>query len=483
MNHICCLAVFLLSALWAHGQAISLHPDNPHYFLYKGQPTVLITSGEHYGAVINRDFDFETYLNTLRRLGLNHTRIFLGDYVERPHSFGILTNTLAPDSTQLITPWRRSETPGYALGGNKFDLDQWNPVYFARLKDFMDLAEAKGIVVEAVLFFISYEDDTSPFDGPNNVNEMPDFDMSAYRQLGNEALLKRQKAYCQKIVHELNEYDNLIFNIINEPWFSNQMVAAFSSPPSLPTHRWIQTVSEWIVQIEAGLPQQHLLAIDYTNEGVEIPLEHLENYFEHISIFNHHYDADAESVIKNYHRVPRAFAFNETGIMPSSTPEYRFQGWKYLMNGGALYNVLDFTWQLGAEDGHGTTLFGNGQGGYMGCTDHDVKYQMAKLLSFWNELDFVHMQPGDNSIGFEYGHVETYGFYEAGKTYVVYFIGSGEPRCYLNILSGHYQVEWFDPRTLQPLLKTEVKVENDFLNLAGPGYREDIVVKLSRLDP
>lgn len=26
---------------------ISLHPDNPHYFLFRGKPTVLITSGEH----------------------------------------------------------------------------------------------------------------------------------------------------------------------------------------------------------------------------------------------------------------------------------------------------------------------------------------------------------------------------------------------------------------------------------------------------
>ena len=32
---------------------IRLHPDNPHYFLWRGKPTVLITSGEHYGAVMN----------------------------------------------------------------------------------------------------------------------------------------------------------------------------------------------------------------------------------------------------------------------------------------------------------------------------------------------------------------------------------------------------------------------------------------------
>ncbi|MEL6589068.1 MAG: hypothetical protein AAFQ68_03250, partial [Bacteroidota bacterium] len=117
-----------------------------------------------------------------------------------------------------------------------------------------------------------------------------------------------------------------------------------------------------------------------------------------------------------------------------------------------------------------------------GCTDHDVKYQMANLLRFWNELDFINMIPGDNSIGFEYGHVETYGFYEEGQTYVVYFIGSGEPRAYLNISNGRYQVEWFDPRTLQLIESSEVEISNNFLNFSGPGYLEDIVVKLSRID-
>jgi hypothetical protein len=30
---------------------LALHPDNPRYFLFRGEPTVLVTSGEHYGAV------------------------------------------------------------------------------------------------------------------------------------------------------------------------------------------------------------------------------------------------------------------------------------------------------------------------------------------------------------------------------------------------------------------------------------------------
>ena len=35
---------------------LQLHPENPHYFLFRGKPTVLVASGEHYGAVLNQDW-------------------------------------------------------------------------------------------------------------------------------------------------------------------------------------------------------------------------------------------------------------------------------------------------------------------------------------------------------------------------------------------------------------------------------------------
>src|SRR5262249_12486892 len=61
---------------------IRLHPENPHYFLFRGKPTVLITSAEHYGAVLNPDFDYITYLNVLQADGLNLTRTVNGNYLE-----------------------------------------------------------------------------------------------------------------------------------------------------------------------------------------------------------------------------------------------------------------------------------------------------------------------------------------------------------------------------------------------------------------
>ena len=113
---------------------LALHPDNPHYFLWRDQPAVLIASGEHYGALMNLDFDYRRYFDTLAADGMMLTRVFSGAYVEPEGAFNIARNTLAPLPGRFISPWARSDQPGYANGGNRFDLERWDEAYFARLK-------------------------------------------------------------------------------------------------------------------------------------------------------------------------------------------------------------------------------------------------------------------------------------------------------------------------------------------------------------
>ena len=103
------------------GQPISLDPSNGHYFLFRGAPTVLVGSSEHYGAVINPDFDYITYLNELQAKGINKVRIFSGEFTAGVPGFGY-NDTLLPSPGRLLAPWTRSSTPGYSLGGNTFDL-------------------------------------------------------------------------------------------------------------------------------------------------------------------------------------------------------------------------------------------------------------------------------------------------------------------------------------------------------------------------
>src|SRR5579884_4052265 len=134
----------LVAAFAATAQPIGPHPENPRYFLFQGKPTVLVTSGEHYGAVLNRDFDFIRYLDTLRADRLNLTPTFSGTYREVPGNFAIASNTLAPAPGAYLAPWLQQN--------GRFDLTRWDERYFERLRRFVSAAAERGIVVELVLF-------------------------------------------------------------------------------------------------------------------------------------------------------------------------------------------------------------------------------------------------------------------------------------------------------------------------------------------
>ena len=216
---------------------IALHPENTRYLLFRGKPTILVGSTEHYGAVLNLDFDFEPYLVELQSGGFNLTRTFSGTYREVPGSFRIRDNTLAPK--RFLAPWGQTKD-------GKFDLDRFEAAYFKRLKEFLGQASRKGIVVEYVLFCPLYEEELwaiSPMNAKNNVNGIGDCKREEVFTLKHPDLLKRQLAFVAKAVEELNEFDNVYFEICNEPYFGGV------------TLDWQARVAETIAATEKSLPK------------------------------------------------------------------------------------------------------------------------------------------------------------------------------------------------------------------------------------
>ena len=200
---------FFGTSLGAEVAPISLHPDNPHYFLWRGKPTVLVTSGEHYGAVLNREFDYIPYLKELQAHGLNLTRTFSGVYREVSSSFDITDNPLAPKSGQFACPWARSDQPGESDGGNKFDLKRWDDAYFARLKDFIKAAAERGVVVELDLFCPMYRDDmwqVCPMNARNNINGIGKCGKDEVYSLKHEYLKEIQISFTRQFVREFRDF-------------------------------------------------------------------------------------------------------------------------------------------------------------------------------------------------------------------------------------------------------------------------------------
>ncbi|MCK5367543.1 MAG: cellulase family glycosylhydrolase, partial [Cyclobacteriaceae bacterium] len=276
------LIIGLVNAL--NAQPVKLHPDNPHYFLYQEKPRIFITSAEHYGSVLNLDFDYQTYLQTLHTEGMDYTRIFTGVYVENAKSFGIEKNTLAPLKDKLITPWARSDEPGYVNGGNKFDLDQWNPNYFKRLHDFISTAEELDIIVEVTFFSSIYNEANwkfCPFYHENNVNNTDRIERVFVHTKQNGNLLKYQKAMVRKITSELNNYDNVIYEIQNEPWSDQEGQLDLFNKTVMPKEgqkwysksnqaselslEWQSAMSLIVNDEESKLAKKHLIAQNYCN--------------------------------------------------------------------------------------------------------------------------------------------------------------------------------------------------------------------------
>lgn len=380
---------------------ISLHPQNPHYFLFRGKPTILITSGEHYGAVLNLDFDYSVYLKTLRADGLNHTRVWAGTYREIPGSFGITDNTLAPHPGKYLAPWARSSTPGYAHGGNKFDLTQWDEAYFARLKDFMTQASRLGIVVEMNLWCPNYDEGlwkASPMHESNNVNGVGKCGKDETYTLQHKDLLDVQEATTRKIVRELRDFDNLFYEIANEPYFGGI------------TMEWQHRIADIITDAEREFPARHLISQNIANGRAKVDKPHPA-----VSIFNFHYCVPPDAVAMNY-RFDKAIGENETGFRGKEDVLYRTEGWDFILAGGALYNNLDYSFTTKVPDGTFTAYKSPGGG------SPTLRKQLRLLSRFIHGFDFVRMVPDAavlRSVSME--GLRSRALVESGRQYAVYF--------------------------------------------------------------
>lgn len=465
--------MLLFCALPLFGQPLSLHPENPHYFLFHGKPTIIITSGEHYGAVLNLDFDYVRYLNELQSKELNGTRIWAGAYVEPEGAFKIAHNTLAPSANKFICPWARSAQPGYPNGGNKFDLTKWDERYFKRLKDFMTQARNRGIVVEMNLFCPMYEEvmwKISPQNAANNINNVGKVARTnVYTLDRNGGLLPFQEAMTRKIVSELNGFDNLYYEICNEAYFGGV------------TLEWQHHIADVITDAEKRLPKKHLISRNVANGSSKV-----ENSYPSISILNFHYSSPPETLAMNY-GLNKAIGDNETGFKGTNNLPYRMEGWSFILAGGALYNNLDYSFVVGHEDGSFIYPSDQPGGGNVLCRE-----QLQGLKHFMDQFDFIHMKP-DKSVVKSGVPQEgrTYALAQDGKAYGIYIIldAAAKPakspqvlHLQIGVPSGNYKVQWWNPVTGKPEKTEQAASRDGVMQMQSPETKEDIALAVFRTE-
>jgi len=281
---------------------------------------------------------------------------------------------------------------------------------------------------------------------------------SVYNRQKNGNLQAVQEGVVKKLVGELNEFDNLYFEVCNEPYFGGV------------TEDWQRRIIDVIVEAEKPLPHKHLISLNIANGAKKV-----DNPHSAVSIFNFHYASPPDAVRLNY-SLNKVIGDNETGFKGTGDTPYRMEGWEFILAGGGLYNNLDCSFVAGHEDGSFAVPPKSPGGGNRG-----FRAQMKVLSDFIHGLDFTRLQPDETVVK---GGLPAKGrarvLAEKGKQYAVYLLGGPAAKLQLALPAGKYRAEWVDPLAGKVLRTEEIQATNSVTELPSPRFNPDVALRLTR---
>jgi len=477
LSIICCLACVVCFGHTLNATPINKHPDNPHYFVYKGKPLVLITTDHHYGAVINLDFDYVPFLDRLHEYGMNLTRIYPGAYLEMKDQYA-KGNPLGPSPDRYILPWKKSAVPGADahLGVYKYDLDSWDEEYFKRLKDFISQAAQRDIIVEIAFFNGMYDDrwQAQAIYHANNIQGIGTCEFHDYTTGVDKALTEVQLKYVKKIATELKDFDNLIYDISDEPEMQKQ-----NSWP------WNSAMLDALISVDQNRHVYGETAHSATPDFTKDP---------RISWLPTEYISPMEQTLDSDYENAKPIIDVESAYYPSwydhPVEETRTEGWYGMLGGLAGLIHLNSDFSTFNPSAKGTS------------TEKEILPQKRVLMQFMQSLDFVKMT---RFTGFQVTNsgVMARAIADKGRQYAVYlFHGSrkwddwpqGPTSSRVNVdlnwftdsLSisvppGTYKIEWINPASGALIAASSQECKGSNCTLATPRYFLDIALRMRRL--
>jgi hypothetical protein len=381
-----------------------------------------------------------------------------------------------------ICPWGRSDEPGFAGGGNKFDLNKWDPEYFERLDDFITEAAKRDIIVEICFFncmYIKYWP-LVPLQIDANVNGVGDCDVVAFQTLDCEPLVREQLRYVEKLMVETNKHDNVIYEFCDEP--------TLRLTNSRKAYEWVCTLIDKAIEVESKLPKKHMFA-----QQMEIGIDFCDD--DRIAIITTQYIRMLERQIGGSPALDSCYVYDKPiecnemmyimawvteGLIPIS----RLESWEFMVHGGAAYNQLNGFFIVSNPGGDDEV-------------NHAILQNLKNLRSFIESFDFVKMTRGDRdavramSIG---GNVSVLA--EKGKQYALYIhhsfpnfgqhkgsyfepnYGNYEPIVTLSMEKGEYDVTFIDPETMKVIKETKITCNGETADIKCPPYTLDLAVKI-----
>lgn len=485
----------------AGGTPIMIHPENPKYFLFRGKPLVLIAASEHYGSVVNRRFDFEKYLDEAADKKQTVTRTFL--LYRELQSARNPCSPVKPESPDYISPWPRTG-PDKAMDGEpKYDLDSWNPEYFARLHRFLSAASKRGIVVELTVFSNTYADNIwalNPLRDKNNLQHTGSVEWPDYISLRDQKLVDRQSAYARKIVQETRGYDNVYYEICNEPGGG---VRNYVTPSEVDA--WQKAMAKVLRDESRKLNCKHLLmgqnAFSYTPQFYQsfdasfsgqmldavnvhpLPSLSLRGRTYGLGQFMSkelHLAQFRDFFLAAYHEAKPCISDEDNAaslyLDDAGWTIDRKRAWTAIMS-GAHYDFIDFSIRAGIESGTKDSR-------------HKIRSWMRNLSECIHSFDFIHARPLPGWLATKPNHTVDATLAKAAQDYIVYLADdrevtdptAGEPisgDVSFQLPDGKYNVCLYSPVTggYSPCLPVQGGRMATF-GLAP--FVEDVVIRVTR---
>jgi hypothetical protein len=498
-----CIFTFASAAYAQAPDAIKIDPDNPKYLLFRGKPLVLISASEHYGSVINRPFDFEKYLDDAAAHKMTMTRTFL--LYRELQSARNPSSPCKPESPDFIAPYVRTG-PEKALDGEPiYDLDRWNPEYFDRLHRFLDAASKRGIVVELTVLSNTYVDNIwalNPLRKENNKQHVGNVEWEDYNSLKDRELVTRQTAFARKIIDETSGYDNVYYEICNEPGGG---VPGHSSPADVDA--WQDEMARVMRDELQRTGRPHLLSgqrafsygaknlfpmdASFQGEAFDIVNDHP---LPETGLNGHVYDMG--NFMSKELRLDEVAGFCKAAyplLKPTVLDEdnaasmyrdttgwtiHRKRAWTAAMN-GCHYDYIDFSITVGNETG-------------TPASQKEIRTWMQHLSEFMQSLDYIHSKPDATWIRDYPKNVVVSGLSISGRESVAYLgdarelsdPSAGNPiegNISLSLPPGDYEVSLYSPVTGEYSPAIAIKGSSQAA-LALPSFRQDIVIRVRRRD-
>jgi hypothetical protein len=251
--------------------------DNPRYFTVRsddpaGRRAVYLT-GSHIwnnfhdgmgpGATAPASpekLDYDTYLDFLAARGHNFIRLWRWEQFKSLAAGGAYHLNMSPQ------PWPRTGQGTAKDGDQKFDLSQFDPAYFRRLRERVIAAGERGMYVAVMLFdgwglHLSPAPDNvegHPFHAANNVNGIGITSILDHQVLPlDPAVRALQEAYIQQVVDTVHDLPNVLYEVANESCgggaVSPEMAAVLGIPQDTEwgdSTDWQYWVIEYVRQYE-----------------------------------------------------------------------------------------------------------------------------------------------------------------------------------------------------------------------------------------